>query len=124
VVEVGGVRRDANIIVLLEEEVCIVLLVAAGCIEVLLLPGGPKQNTGYDLREKLNAWTGRRWMVALSNTRSQPPLGQVKRERKAAEIAALKEHPSVAAVLKAFPDAEITDVRRLSGTKTDDTGTG
>jgi DNA polymerase-3 subunit gamma/tau len=123
VVDLAGVRRDAKLKVHLEEDVSLVKFDPAGSIELHLLPGAPKE-LGNDLREKLNAWTGRRWMVALSNTRSQPPLGQVKRERKAAEIAALKEHPSVAAVLKAFPDAEITDVRRLSGTKTDDTGTG
>jgi DNA polymerase-3 subunit gamma/tau len=123
VVDLAGVRRDAKLKVHLEEDVSLVKFDPAGSIELHLLPGAPKE-LGNDLREKLNAWTGRRWMVALSNTRSQPPLGQVKRERKAAEIAALKEHPSVAAVLKAFPDAEITDVRRVSGTKTDDTGTG
>jgi DNA polymerase-3 subunit gamma/tau len=123
VVDLVGARRDAKLKVHLEEDVSLVMFDPGGRIELHLLPGAPKE-VGNDLREKLNAWTGRRWMVALSNNRGQPPIGQVKRERKAAEIAALKEHPSVAAVLKAFPDAEITDVRHLPGAKTDETGTG
>ena len=123
VVGLAGLRRDAKLKVHLEEDVSLVKFDPGGSIELHLLPGAPKE-LGNDLREKLNAWTGRRWMVALGNTRGEPPLGQVKRERKAAEIAALKEHPSVAAVLKAFPDAEITDVRHLPGAKTDETGTG
>ncbi len=123
VVDLAGLRRDAKLKVHLEEDVSLVKFDPGGSIELHLLPGAPKE-LGNDLREKLNAWTGRRWMVALGNTRGEPPLGQVKRERKAAEIAALKEHPSVAAVLKAFPDAEITDVRHLPGAKTDETGTG
>ncbi len=123
VVGLAGLRRDAKLKVHLEEDVSLVKFDPGGSIELHLLPGAPKE-LGNDLREKLNAWTGRRWMVALGNTRGEPPLGQVKRERKAAEIAALREHPSVAAVLKAFPDAEITDVRHLPGAKTDETGTG
>jgi DNA polymerase-3 subunit gamma/tau len=123
VVDLVGARRDAKLKVHLEEDVSLVKFDPVGSIELHLLPGAPKE-LGNDLREKLNAWTGRRWMVALSNNRGEPPLGQVKRERKAAEIAALREHPSVAAVLKAFPDAQITDVRRLPGAKTDETGTG
>ena len=123
VVDLAGVRRDAKLKVHLEEDVSLVKFDPAGSIELHLLPGAPKE-LGNDLREKLNTWTGRRWMVALGNTRGEPPLGRVKRERKAAEITALKEHPSVAAVLKAFPDAEITDVRPLPGANTDETGTG
>jgi DNA polymerase III subunit gamma/tau len=88
-----------------------------------LLPGAPKE-LANELREKLNAWTGGRWMVALSNTRGELPLGEVARQRKAAEISALKEHPAVAAVLKQFPDAQITSVEPLPGADTEDTGTG
>ena len=36
----------------------------------------------------------------------------------------MQKHPAVAAVLQQFPDAEITSVRPLPGSRTDDTGTG
>ncbi|MBX9926405.1 MAG: DNA polymerase III subunit gamma/tau, partial [Hyphomicrobiaceae bacterium] len=77
-----------------------------------------------DLREKLNAWTQRRWIVMLSKVRGEPPLGEVKRQRAAAEIEDLKRHPAVAAVLQEFPDARISAVRDLAIAPEEDTGTG
>jgi DNA polymerase-3 subunit gamma/tau len=123
VVELAGRHREAKLKVHLEEHVSLVKFDPAGSIELHLLPGAPKE-LGNELREKLNAWTGGRWMVALSNAAGAPPLGQVERERKAREISALKEHPAVAAVLQQFPEAEITRVEPLPGAKTEGTGTG
>jgi DNA polymerase-3 subunit gamma/tau len=123
VVDLASRHREAKLKVHLEEHVSLVKFDPAGSIELHLLPGAPKE-LANELREKLNAWTGGRWMVALSNRPGTPPLGQLERERKAREISALKEHPAVAAVLQQFPDAEITSVQRLSQRKTDDMGTG
>jgi DNA polymerase III subunit gamma/tau len=123
VVELASKNREAKLKVHLEEHVSLVKFDPAGSIELHLLPGAPRE-LANELREKLNAWTGGRWMVALSNRPGSAPLGQLERERKAREISALKEHPAVAAVLKQFPDAEITSVQRLPQAKTDDTGTG
>jgi DNA polymerase-3 subunit gamma/tau len=120
VVALAGEKRDAKLKVSLEEQVSLVRFDgAAGAIDLFLLPGAAA-GLGNELREKLNKWTGRRWIVALSKTPGAPPIGQVRRERKAAEIASLKRHPAVAAVLEAFPDAEISDVRPLPGARTDD----
>jgi DNA polymerase-3 subunit gamma/tau len=63
-------------------------------------------------------------MVVLSKTMGEPPIGQVRREREAAELASLKRHPAIAAVLEAFPDAEIAAVRPLQGGRDDDSATG
>jgi DNA polymerase III subunit gamma/tau len=123
VVDLAGARREAKLKVHLEEHVSLVRFDAAGSIELHLLAGAPKE-LGNELREKLNAWTGKRWMVALSNAPGERTFGEVVRERKAAEIRDIQRHPAVAAVLKEFPDAEITSVRPLPGAKTDDTGTG
>ncbi|HRN84475.1 MAG TPA: DNA polymerase III subunit gamma/tau, partial [Hyphomicrobium sp.] len=76
-----------------------------------------------DLREKLNKWTGRRWVTMLSKTPGERPLGEVRREREALEREALRKHPAVAAVLEVFPDAEI-NVRPLDSLPDDDTATG
>jgi DNA polymerase-3 subunit gamma/tau len=107
----------------LEEHVSLVKFDPAGSIELHLLAGAPKELPN-ELREKLNAWTGKRWMVALSKTPGQQPIGEVERERIAAEKRRMQEHPAVAAVLDQFPDAEITDVLPLPGVQKDDTGTG
>jgi DNA polymerase III subunit gamma/tau len=63
-------------------------------------------------------------MVALNKAPGEPTLGQMARERVAAEIENVQRHPAVAAVLQQFPDAEITSVRPLQKTPKDDTGTG
>lgn len=61
----------------------------------------------------LNEWTGRRWMVALSNAAGEATL----KEQAAAAIAEKKrqaaEHPLVKAVMSAFPGASIDAVRDL-----------
>lgn len=124
VVALCGEKRDAKLMVTLEENVSLVKFdAAAGAIDLFLLPGA-RPEIANDLREKLNKWTQRRWMVMLSRTAGEPPLGQVRREREAAEIEALKKHPAVAAVLEGFPGVEIAAVRQLSLGRDDETGTG
>jgi DNA polymerase III subunit gamma/tau len=122
VVALAGARREAKLKVHLEEHVSLVRF-DADQIELHLLPGAPKE-LGNELREKLNAWTGKRWMVALSAAPGERPLGEVARERETAELREIEKHPAVAAVLEQFPDARISGVRPLRGTKADDTGTG
>ena len=86
------------------------------------MPGAPKE-LGNELREKLNAWTGRRWMVALSKTPGEPPIGQLAARARSAEMREIEKHPAVAAVLQQFPEAKISSVRPLPGIKRR-TGTG
>jgi len=123
VVELAGVRREAKLKIHLEEHVSLVKFDPAGSIELHLLAGAPKE-LANELREKLNAWTGKRWMVALSKTPGERTIGDVLRERAAAELRDVQRHPAVAAVLQQFPDAEITSVRSLQKTPRDETGTG
>ena len=65
VVALASARREAKLKVHLEEHVSLVKFDPAGSIELHLLAGAPKE-LANELREKLNAWTGKRWMVALS----------------------------------------------------------
>ncbi|WP_072396886.1 DNA polymerase III subunit gamma/tau [Hyphomicrobium sp. CS1GBMeth3] len=124
VVALVGDRRDAKLKIALEEQVSLVRYDgAAGAIDLFLLPGAAP-DLANDLREKLNKWTGRRWIVALSKTPGERPIGEVRRERAAQEIAALKRHPAVAAVLEAFPDAEVTPVPLKPRERDDDSATG
>ena len=123
VVELASARREAKLKVHLEEHVSLVKFDPAGSIELHLLTGAPKE-LANELREKLNAWTGKRWMVALSKAPGERTIGDVQRQRAAAEIEDMQRHPAVAAVLQQFPDAEITSVRQLPKIDKDDTGTG
>ena len=122
VVALAGEHREAKLKVHLEEHVSLVRFDPGGSIELSLLPGAPK-TLANTLREKLNAWTGRLWVVALSNGPGAPPLGHVARERAAAEMRDIARHPAVAAVLQEFPDAQVAGVRPLASNR-DDTGTG
>lgn len=121
VVELAGARREAKLKVHLEEHVSLVRFDPAGSIELHLLAGAPAE-LANELREKLNAWTGKRWMVALSKSPGEPPTGPAQRERDAAELEEIKKHPAVAAVLDRFPDARVafSDTSK----KTDSTGNG
>jgi DNA polymerase-3 subunit gamma/tau len=122
VVALAGARREVKLKDDLEERVSLVKFDAAGSIELHLLPGAPKE-LGNELREKLNRWTGKRWVVALSNAPGERPLGEAQREREAAELREIQSHPAVAAVLQQFPGAKIK-LNPLPGTKPGDTGTG
>jgi DNA polymerase-3 subunit gamma/tau len=123
VLALAGTHREAKLKVHLEEHVSLVRFDPAGSIELHFLPGAPKE-LANELREKLNGWTGKRWMVALSKTAGALPIGQVQREREAAEIRDIVKHPAVAAVLEQFPDARVTGVRPLPAASNDETGTG
>ena len=130
-IDLVTLKRDAKLRVHLEEHTSLVKFdAAAGSIDLFLLPGAPAE-LANELREKLNAWTGRRWIVMLSREKGAPPVGEDRRRREAAELEELKRHPAVAAVLAEFPDAKIAAVKPMDGApRTDlaprktDTGTG
>jgi DNA polymerase-3 subunit gamma/tau len=125
IVELAAERRDARLRAHLEEYVSLVKFdAAAGAIDLFLLPGAPPE-IANDLREKLNRWTERRWVVVLSKAAGEPTLGQQNRERDAAELAAMKKHPAVSAVFEAFPDAKVAAVRTSALPRSEDeAGTG
>ncbi|MEM9356923.1 MAG: DNA polymerase III subunit gamma/tau [Pseudomonadota bacterium] len=112
-----GEQRDAMLRVHIEEHVSLIAF-EPGRIEFYPLDGAPKGLAG-ELGEKLSKWTGTRWVVVVGRERGQPPIGDVKRARREAEIAEIKQEPAVAAVLQAFPDAEIADIRPLDDSETE-----
>ena len=61
--------------------------------------------------KKLKTWTGRVWIVAVSESEGAAPLGQQRREKEKREIDAVSKHPAVREVLEHFPDAKIVAVR-------------
>jgi DNA polymerase-3 subunit gamma/tau len=84
-----------------------------GRIELRFEPGTPV-SLAASVQQKLGQWTGRRWVVVLSNERGQPTLAEravasrLDRESKA------MAHPLVQAALAAFPGAELATVRPLA----------
>jgi DNA polymerase-3 subunit gamma/tau len=107
-----GSKRDVLLKIDLEERVRLVRFEPPK-IEIALVEGANPSIAG-DLAQKLQRWTGERWMVAVSREQGQRPIGEVRREALQTEIERLKQTPVLKAAFAEFPDAEIVDVRPLS----------
>jgi len=86
------------------------IAISEGRIEFALEPHAPP-GLANELMRKLEAWTGRRVMVMVSRDGGAEPA---QKQKKSAQLLALQEAralPAVQAILKAFPAAEITEVR-------------
>ena len=122
VVDLAGARRDAKLKVQLEEHVRLVRF-EPGRLEINLVEGSPP-GLANEIAEKLGKWTGRRWVVAVSREPGEPPIGEVRRQREAAELEEIKAHPAVKALLDVFPEAEVKAVRPLRGEQQDESKAG
>ncbi len=123
-VELASVRRDPRLKVNLEENVSLVRFDAnQGLIDIHLLPNAPKE-LANELREKLNAWTDRKWMVAIAPRMGEPTIGSIQREQAARELEQLLAHPAVAEVMREFPTMKITSVKPLPKRKAEDSAAG
>jgi DNA polymerase-3 subunit gamma/tau len=111
VVALAEAKRDLKLKHALLEQVRLVHF-KPGNIELNPLPHAPRE-LGQELMRKLKAWTGRVWIVALSEAEGAAPLGAQRRDKEAREIEALREHPAVKEVMQRFPDARIASVRRV-----------
>ena len=111
VVDLVGRFRDARLKLHLEDQVSL-LRFEPGHIEIALLDGAPQGLAG-ELGEKLTNWTAKRWVVSVGRGQGERPVGEVRRAAEAVQLAGVKAHPAVAAVLAAFPEAGIKAVRPL-----------
>jgi DNA polymerase-3 subunit gamma/tau len=85
-----------------------------GVIEFRLEPQAPKNLAGQ-LQGLLQEWTGRRWMVGVSNAEGRPTLRQQQQESAQRLRQETAEHPLVKAVRGVFPEASIVAVRERAG---------
>jgi DNA polymerase-3 subunit gamma/tau len=69
-------------------------------------PAVPRQ-----IASQLLEWTGLRWIVSISNEKGGATIDEQDQEKKAKDIAAVSEHPLIAATLTAFPGASVTEIR-------------
>jgi DNA polymerase-3 subunit gamma/tau len=67
-----------------------------------------------DLSRKLEAWTGRRWTVIVSNEAGQPTLRSQNEQVRNEHARAAEADPRVQEVLARFPGAKVVEVRRLA----------
>ena len=109
VVALAEAKRDLKLKHALLEQVRLVHF-KPGNIEINPLPQAPRE-LGQELMRKLKAWTGRVWIVAVSDEEGAAPLGAQRREKEAREIEKVREHPAVKQVMQHFPGARITAVQ-------------
>lgn len=110
IIALAAEKRDLAIKTALERDVRLVRF-EDGQLEISVLPSAPKTLVG-DLSRKLAAWTGRRWMVAVSSEEGASTLREQMDAQKAELMRGVRADPLVQSVLERFPGAEIVDVRR------------
>jgi DNA polymerase-3 subunit gamma/tau len=84
--------------------------VAPGQIELAMEQGASPGLPG-ELSRKLEAWTGRRWMVLVAKEGGDKPLALQKKDARESAFREAREEPAVQAILKRFPGSTVTDVR-------------
>jgi DNA polymerase III subunit gamma/tau len=111
VVALAAEKRDVRLKLALEEEAELVQF-KLGYIELHLLAQASREFAN-DLARKLQAWTGERWMISVTEQRGERPIGVVRREYQARLVEEARRHPAVQAVIQLFPNAEVTGVREI-----------
>jgi DNA polymerase-3 subunit gamma/tau len=117
-IALAGEKRDLGMKSALERDVRLVRF-EDGRLELALQPSARPTLIG-DISKKLNEWTGRRWMVAVSKELGVPSVKAQADIRKAELKDNVRSDPLVQAVLTRFPGAEIVDVRVPAGGATPD----
>ena len=89
-----------------------------GCIEFYPLEKAPL-NLANELAEKLNEWTGKRWLVSVVNKPGGMTLAQEAKKNEENLRKKMSVHPLVSAVIKTFPGAHLESVRLQKGIEAD-----
>jgi len=112
IVALAAEKRDIGTKLALERDVRLVRC-EDGQLEIALEPSAAKTFV-HELPRKLSAWTGKRWIVAVSQERGAPTLReQAEREREEVERGVAAD-PLVKAVLERFPGAKIVGVTQAA----------
>ena len=102
-------RRDIKLRSMLRRNVRLVSF-ADGRME-FALAGNPPATFVSELGQKLFAWTGRRWTIAVSRAEGAPTLEEQERAEAGEREEAARHDPVVDAILNRFPGARIVDVK-------------
>jgi len=101
-------KRDISMKMALERDVRLVRC-EDGQLEIALEASAPKTLV-HDLQRKLTAWTGKRWMVVVSQEQGSATVRAQADERQAELERGVQTDPLVQAVLNRFPGAKVVGV--------------
>jgi len=105
-------KRDITMKMALERDVRLVRC-EDGRLEIGLEPNAPKTLV-HDLQRKLSAWTGKRWMVVVSQEQGGATLRAQADARQAELERGVQSDPLVQAVLNRFPGAKVVGVTQAT----------
>ena len=83
---------------------------ADGRMEMSLVESPPRDFL-TNLGKRLEEWTGKRWMLSVSQQEGALTLAEQEREENKAQMDDAKSHPAVEAILKQFPGSKIVNIR-------------
>jgi DNA polymerase III subunit gamma/tau len=101
-------KRDISMKMTLERDVRLVRC-EDGQLEIALEPSAPRTFV-HDLQRKLAAWTGKRWMVVVSQEQGSATVRAQMEERQAELERGVQSDPLVQAVLNRFPGSKVVGV--------------
>ena len=101
-------KRDISMKMALERDVRLVRC-EDGQLEIALEPSAPKTFV-HDLQRKLTGWTGKRWMVVVSQEQGGTTVRAQAEARQAELERGVQTDPLVQAVLNRFPGAKVVGV--------------
>ncbi|MCK4946136.1 MAG: DNA polymerase III subunit gamma/tau [Alphaproteobacteria bacterium] len=87
-----------------------------GHLSVHLKEGAPNNLVGQ-MSDKLNQWTGQRWLVSISQDMGAPTLAEASQSQQQEAMEEVRTHPIVREALRTFPGAKIVNIRN-NGKKT------
>ena len=109
VVELIRANRDVQLLIEVETGLRLARY-EPGRIEFEPAPGAAP-GLAQKLGARLQQWTGARWAVTLVNGGGEATLAEARDAKRTSLEKQAREHPLVRAVLDAFPEARIADVR-------------
>jgi DNA polymerase-3 subunit gamma/tau len=113
-------KRDIPVKLALERDVRLVRC-EDGQLEIALEPTAPRTLV-HDLQRKLTAWTGKRWIVVVSQEQGAATMRAQADERKAELERSVENDPLVQAVMRRFPGATIENVTQKAPEEAIDAG--
>ena len=109
IVALADQHRDLRIKIGVRNSIRLVSL-APGHLSVSLTPNADRSIL-TDLAQRLKLWTGRNWMVSLSQEEGGRTIAEIEEETRETLFSDASKDPAVAAILQKFPGARVIDVR-------------